>query len=348
MPAGLIRVLVVEDYEPFQRFVASILQKQPELQIICYVSDGLEAVQKAEELRPDLILLDIGLPSLNGIEVARQIRKFSPKSKILFLSQESSAEMVQGALGTGAQGYILKSDAKRELLEGVNVVLRGERFVSGRFTSHDFTGTSDPGASPGVRSNVVVGSLQRDLKIAHHEVGFYSDDRSLLDDLTLFIGAALRAGNAAIVVSIESHRDSLLPRLQAYGLDVDAAIEQSRYIALDAADALAMFMHNGVPDPGRFMKVLGDLVATAAKAGKGEQARVAVFGEMGQLLWAQGNAEAAIQVEKLGNLLVKRYDVDILCGYVLKSFQREPERHIHERICAGHSAVCSDWTGTGF
>jgi DNA-binding NarL/FixJ family response regulator len=103
MPARSIRVLVVEDYGPFQRFVSSTLQKQPELQIICKASDGLEAVQKAEELQPDLILLDIGLPSLNGIEVARQIRKLSPKSKILFVSQESSAEMVQEALGTGAQ-----------------------------------------------------------------------------------------------------------------------------------------------------------------------------------------------------------------------------------------------------
>ena len=124
MPARSIRVLVVEDYEPFQRFVASILQKQPELQIICKASDGLEGVQKAEELQPDLILLDIGLPSLNGIEIARQIRKLSPKSKILFVSQESSADVVQEALGTGAQGYVVKSDAGSELLEGVNAVLR--------------------------------------------------------------------------------------------------------------------------------------------------------------------------------------------------------------------------------
>jgi DNA-binding NarL/FixJ family response regulator len=138
MHARSIRVLVVEDYEPFQRFVASTLQKQPELQIICKASDGLEAVQKAKELQPDLIVLDIGLPSLNGIEVARQIRKLSPKSKILFLSQESSADVVREALGTGAQGYVLKSDAEGELLEGVNAVLQGERFVGDRFSGHRF------------------------------------------------------------------------------------------------------------------------------------------------------------------------------------------------------------------
>jgi DNA-binding NarL/FixJ family response regulator len=143
MPARSIRVLVVEDYEPFQRFVTSMLEALPELQIICKVSDGLEAVQKAEELQPDLILLDIGLPSLNGIEVARQIRKLSPESKILFVSQESSADVVRGALGTGAQGFVVKSDARRELLEGVNAVLRGERFVSNRFSGDEFIEDSE-------------------------------------------------------------------------------------------------------------------------------------------------------------------------------------------------------------
>ena len=309
--------------------------------VIGVASDGLEAVQKAEELQPDLILLDIGLPSLNGIEVARQIRKRSPESKILFVSQESSAEMVQVALGTGAQGYVFKSDAGRELLEGVNAVLRGEQFVSGRFAGHHFTTASDAGASYGVRSNAVVGPLQQDIEIAHHEVGFYSDDRRFLDDLAQFVGTALRVGNAAIVVSTESHRDSLLPRLQAYGLDVGAAIEQGRYIALDAADALSTFMINGMPDPARFLNLFDNLIVTAAHAAKGEEARVVVFGEGVHLLWAQGNAEAAIRVESLTNQIPKTSDVDILCGYSLGSVQGGMDSHIFQRICAEHSAVHS-------
>jgi DNA-binding NarL/FixJ family response regulator len=94
----LIRVLVVDDFEPFRRLVAKVLQRQPELQIICEVSDGLEAVQKAEEMQPDLVLLDIGLPNLNGIEAAQRIRELSPKSRILFVSQETSSDLVQGPL----------------------------------------------------------------------------------------------------------------------------------------------------------------------------------------------------------------------------------------------------------
>ena len=105
------RVLVVEDYEPFRRFIRSTLRKGRGLEIVGETSDGLEAVNKAEELQPDLIVLDIGLPSLNGIEAARRIRKVSPESKIVFISQESSADVVQEALASGALGYVVKAHA---------------------------------------------------------------------------------------------------------------------------------------------------------------------------------------------------------------------------------------------
>jgi DNA-binding NarL/FixJ family response regulator len=101
-----------------------------DVEIVGEVSDGLEAIQKAVELRPDLILLDIGLPTLNGIEVARQVRKLVPESKIIFLSQESSADVVQEALKLGAVGYIVKARTNRELLPAVGAVLAGKTFVS--------------------------------------------------------------------------------------------------------------------------------------------------------------------------------------------------------------------------
>ena len=335
----LIRVLVVDDFEPFRRFVAKVLQQQPELQIICEVSDGLEAVQKAEEMQPDLVLLDIGLPNLNGIEAAQRIHKLSPKSKILFVSQETSTNLVQGALASGGSGYVLKMNARKELLTAVNAVLGGKRFIGA--SVNDFTDPKDEQTADRSRSEVVAPRPSQNVTITRrHEAGFYSDDRFALDDLTQFIGAALKVGNATIVVATKPHRDSLLTRFQAYGLDIGTAIEQGRYIALDAADTLSTFMFNGMPDLVRFLKLFGDLVVTASKAAKADQARVVIFGEMCNLLWAQGNAEAAIQIEKLGNQLVQTYDLDILCGYSLGSVQRM-DSHDLQRICAEHSAVHS-------
>lgn len=130
VPNSIVKVLVVDDFEPWCRLICSMLQKHPGLQIVGEVSDGLEAVQRARELQPDLVLLDIGLPDINGIEVARGIRKFSPKTKILFVAEDNSPEVAEAALGTGARGYVVKSDAGRELLPAVEAVLGGERFIS--------------------------------------------------------------------------------------------------------------------------------------------------------------------------------------------------------------------------
>ena len=342
MATSSIRVLVVDDSEPFRRVLRSILQNKLEFQTIVEVQDGVEAIELAQAMQPDLILLDIGLPKLNGIEAARRIRELAPQSKILFVSQESSVEVVQAAFSLGASGYVVKMDAGRELPTAVKAVLRGERFVGIRFAGHDFTGASDTGASERLRSNSVLAPFQHSMEVARrHEAGFYSDDASLLDGFTQFIGAALMVGNAAIVVATESHRDSLLQRLQAYGSDIGAAIVQGRYISLDAADTLSTFMVNDQPDPVRFLKVTRDLVVAAAKAAKGEHPRVAACGECAPLLWARGNAEAAIRVEHLWDEIAKTYYVDILCGYPLGSFHSEQDSHIFQQICAAHSAVHS-------
>jgi DNA-binding NarL/FixJ family response regulator len=127
-PLATIRVLVVEDFEPFRQFIHTTLQ-ETESQIVGEAWDGIEAVQKAEELQPDLILLDIGLPFLNGIEAARQIRKLSPQSKILFVSQESSPDVIEEAMNSGALGYVVKAHAATELLDAVEVVREGRKFV---------------------------------------------------------------------------------------------------------------------------------------------------------------------------------------------------------------------------
>ena len=311
------------------------------MQTIVEASDGQEAIELAQALQPGLILLDIGLPKLNGIEAARRIRELSPRSKIIFLSQESSVDVVQAAFNAGASGYVVKVDAGSELLTAVHGVLRGEKFAGNRFAGHDFTGASDVRVSDGDPSISNFVSPQQKVEIRCHEAGFYSEDGYLLDEITQFVGAALRAGNAAVVVATASHRDRLLTRLEAHGVEIAAAIEQGRYIALDAADALPTFMLRDVPDPARFLQVFGNLISTAAKAVKGKQPRVAIFGEMCHLLWAQGNAEAAIQVEKLGNHLAKTYDIDILCGYSLGSVQVGMDSEVFKRICAEHSAVHS-------
>ena len=111
-------------------FLFNGVRKHPELQVVGEVSDGVEAIEKAKELKPDLILLDIGLPTLNGIAAAQLIREFFPECKILIVSENRSTDIVEKALRSGAGGYVLKSDVGSELLPAIEAVLEGKRFIS--------------------------------------------------------------------------------------------------------------------------------------------------------------------------------------------------------------------------
>lgn len=313
--------------------------------VIGVALDGLEAVLKTEALQPDLILLDIGLPKLDGIEAARRIRNAASECRILFVSQEFDFDVARAALSAGGHAYVVKSDAEDELIVAIEAVMMGKRYVSRKLAGHAFGDVGDVQAAGQLRREALIAAAPSLTgKIGRrHEAQFYGDDASFVDGFTPFVSAALNAGNAAIVVATEPHRERILQKLQANGLDIPSAINQGRYIALDAAETLSTFMINDLPDPLRFLKIVSDLIVTASRAAKGEYLRVAACGECAPLLWAEGKTEAAIQLEHLWDEVANMYDVDILCGYVMKSFEREPERLIYERICVQHSAVRSQW-----
>jgi len=128
-PHGLT-ILIADDKESFRHAVTSILSELPDLKLLAEASDGAEAVKKAGELKPDLILLDVGLPIIDGVEAAARMRTVAPNAKILFLTQHDSPDFVEAALGVGAQAYVLKVDVGSELLQAVLAVFRGEQYLS--------------------------------------------------------------------------------------------------------------------------------------------------------------------------------------------------------------------------
>ena len=251
LEAPAIRVFIVDDYEPIRRFVRATLGNSQDFQVIGEASDGLEAVQKAQELQPDLIVLDIGLPTLNGIEVARRIRKLCPGCRIILLSQEASADLAREAFRLGAMGYVVKAHAGSELLTAIEAVSQGGQFVSKGLSGHQL--------------------FQQQVESAHrHRVQFYVDDEAFLSGVTGFIEAGLKAGNPVIAVATGLHRKSLFERLLARGVDGVAAVEQGLYLSLDVDEALATFMVGDLPDPALFLKIFGDVLSSAAEMAIGE------------------------------------------------------------------------------
>ena len=125
-----MRILLVEDYKPYRSLISSLLSEDHNLELVGEAEDGLEAVEEAQQLKPDIILMDIGLPKLNGLAAARRMLDLVPSAKIIFLTQETDADVVKEALNLGARGYVLKQYAEAELLAAIAAVLAGKRFFN--------------------------------------------------------------------------------------------------------------------------------------------------------------------------------------------------------------------------
>lgn len=130
VPISTTRVLVVDDFAPWRRMVRLTLKANPNIQIVAEAENGMAAIHKALECKPDIVLLDIGLPDLNGIEVAREIRASLPAIRILFLTENSAPDVVHEAMSTGALGFVLKSTAARDLEPAIKAILHDTHFVS--------------------------------------------------------------------------------------------------------------------------------------------------------------------------------------------------------------------------
>jgi DNA-binding NarL/FixJ family response regulator len=295
----------VEDFERFRRFICSILQQRNAFQIT-EASDGLEALQRIQDQSPDLILLDIGLPRLNGTEVARRVRKLAPSSRILFLTQESSSDVVREALSIGALGYVHKSHVRTDLLPAIEAALNGKRFVS---SSLDFSEATDPSPN-GV-----------------HEILFCSDEAAIVNGLADFVGLSLNARNPVIVWATEPHRRALLVKLREHGVEVDSALERGTYISSDIDEP---------PDPARILARIQDLKEATGRAGW-RNVRIAVCGERAGRLWSDARPREALLLEQVFSQLARSHDMNILCIY--PSTQEHQDEEMFRSICAEHSGL---------
>ena len=122
----LVRILVVDDFEPWRRFVESVFRESPAFEIVGESADGLEAVRMSSELQPDVILLDVRLPKLNGFDAAREIQQVSPRSKIVFVSIERSQAVLREAQEIGAKGFVSKLEVEAGLMNEVMKALGRE------------------------------------------------------------------------------------------------------------------------------------------------------------------------------------------------------------------------------
>ena len=317
------RVLVVDDFEPWRRHVASTLGESARWQIVGEAADGPDAIEKAANLRPDLILLDVGLPTVNGIEAARRILAHDSTLKILFVSEHQSWEIAEAALCTGARGYICKSDSARELSPAMDAIVEGRRFVAARFGGRVVERT--------IRHSA--------LHSRRHEAVFYSDDELLTDEWTSIAEDALNAGATFMLVAFDARRDRLRAKLEALGVNVAGAVSDGRYVSLSVAEVTSKWMTNGQVDQTRFWAAVTPVLLAAARASTAEQPQVVACGECAPSLCANGDAEAAIRLEQLWNEVAQTYHLDVFCGYASDGCRCDDRKDVLARLRETHTAT---------
>jgi PAS domain S-box-containing protein len=170
-----------------------------------------------------------------------------------------------------------------------------------------------------------------------HSVQFYGNDRFLLDEVSRFLGAALGSGDAVLVIATQPHREGIAQRLKSHGFDLVLASEQGRYLALDSAETLSQFMVNEAPDRERFLKLVGGTLEQLEAAGKNEPRRIAAFGEMVALLWAEGKTDAALRLEQLWNDLAREHAFTLRCAYPIAGDFVEEDQELLRQICGEHT-----------
>jgi DNA-binding NarL/FixJ family response regulator len=311
-----LRVLVVEDHERFRRVICELLRQRADLLIVGEAADGLDAICQAEALRPDVVILDIGLPMLSGIEVAGRIRATVPDAKVMFVTNESSLEVVEQAFRRGAHGYVYKPRVQRDILPVLEAIIRGGRFVSGGLER----------------------IAQGDSLASHrHDVVFCSSDAVLIGAFSRFIAGELREGHAVVALVTAAHERRLQSSLEASQVDVALAIRQQRYLPVNVRELLAKAAVNGRPDPLRFLDAAGDLLTDVTRRATDHQARVAVCGEGTAIFWTHDHVDAAIQLEHLWDEIAMSRQMDILCAYPLAA--RDESVPAVRRLCAEHTAI---------
>jgi CheY-like chemotaxis protein len=252
---------------------------------------------------------------LNGIEVAGRIRATVPDAKLMFVTNESSLEVVEQAFRRGAHGYVYKPRVQRDVLPVLEAIIRGGRFVSG--------GLERIAQGDGLASH-------------RHDVVFCSSDAVLIGAFSRFIAGELREGNAVVAAVTAAHERSLQSSLEASGVDVALAIRQQRYLPVNVTELLAKATVNGRPDPLRYLDAARDLLTDVLRRATAH-ARVAACGEGTSILWTHGHVEAAIQLEHLWDEIAMSRQMDILCAYPLAA--RDESVPAVRRLCAEHTAV---------
>jgi CheY-like chemotaxis protein len=334
----LARILIADDHEWFRRTVRSFIESHREYHVCGEAGDGIDAIEKVRQLHPDIVLMDISMPQMDGLQATRILRREIPDCKVIIVTQDDPMIAREQAHSVDANGFVTKSDLTRDLLPTMRRVAMENNSI--------FDPTKN---EPGVGSDrsladaegVVAGQgepwhgLLADAGPRDHIVQLYQDQQFLNRAVCRFAAAAIANGEGVILVPTVAHWDAFRPRLESEGVDVKAAEKRGQLTIVDADNLLPTFMRDGMPDSPVFLGLAANVVSQAR--GNGRYTKVRWWGEMVNILWERGEVAASMQLEDLFDHLAEEQNIAIFCSFLMDNFNGDVHARMLPRLGENHS-----------
>jgi CheY-like chemotaxis protein len=333
---SLVEILIADDHEGFRRAVRSIIETEAAYRVCGEARDGIDAVDKVRQLRPDIVLMDINMPRMDGLQATQIIRRELPDCKVIIVTQNNARIAREQARIADAKGFVAKSRLARDLILTLGSVAmgndggldprKGERRVVSDCHAPDKAVPTEGEPWCGLLASAAP---------CDHIVQLYQDQEFLNRAVCRFAAAAITNGEGVILVPTVAHWDAFRPRLESEGVDVKAAEKRGQLTVVDADTLLPTFMRDGMPDSPVFLGLAQNVVSQAR--GDGRYPKVRWWGEMVNILWERGDIAASMQLEDQFDQLAHEQDIAIFCSFLMDNFDGDVHARMLPRLSENHS-----------
>jgi DNA-binding NarL/FixJ family response regulator len=306
------RVLLADDHVAFLEAAIDLLY--PACDVVGLASDGRQALEMAKDLRPEVVVLDVSMPKLNGFQTLEHLRRDLPDTRVIFCTLHGMDEIVAAALNAGAHGYVLKSRIHVDLTSAIEHALADRLFV------------------PSLAS-------LRSVAANRHTLVLHAENDRFLEDVCQLVGPTLRSGDPVVVVTCEATRVGIAQCLRGRHINPSLVADRGQYVEQDSAAALSHVMRDGSPDQERLMEMIHDFDGLRLSAPNGLRSRLTIVADLTVALWRGGEFEAAVALERIWNELTRTFPFSTVCVIPTDCFARSEAGLHFPTLCDAHSAV---------